>query len=503
MKRKSVPIIIVSLLIALVFNWFFYGKPPGISVFIFSSLILGFTFYLAQKFRNPLNMAILWLSPVILFFSLMVFVRANEFLAAMNIFIVLYLLAWVVRLGHQPNVNLSHYKVFQYISLLTAVPLRIAGEAVRFLLKLVSGRNTAEKKSSAAPVIRGLILSLPVLVIFLILLSSADLVFKQYVGSLFNPDISPETIFRLGLIGFVASMFMGAYALIFMPTSRPEADHQTSNIKFGLGTTESSVILGSVGLLFFAFVMVQLAYLFGGADQIVATGHTYAEYARKGFFELITVAALSLALILTIKNSTTFLTKQQAFTFKWLSGTLVALVLVIMLSAHMRLNLYEEAYGFTTLRLVSHLFILWLAIAFALLLFHIVREESEGRLASRLFTSALCFFAVINIINPDNFIAQQNINRFNRSGKLDPYYLSNLSEDAAPAIAGLLDHPNKELKDSAANMLYKQQRRVRRLPDNWQSANLSRSHANQIFRSNAAQIEASKLFNTYPDLNAR
>ncbi len=505
MKRKSVPIIITSLLLGFAFDWLFYGKLPGISVFIFTSLILGFTFYLANKFRQPLNKSLYWLAPVILFFSFMLFVRANPFLMVMNIFIVIFLLLLAVRLSHQPGLNLRQYEIFQYVSQVAGMPLRIINESLHFLLGLIGNRTIAASKpskSSAAPIIRGVLLSLPVLVLFLILLSSADLVFKQFVGSLFNPSISPETVFRLGLIGFVASFCAGASALIFMPSSVPDTNQTPDRIRFNIGTTESSVILGSVSLLFFVFVIVQFAYLFGGANHIASTGHTYAEYARKGFFELIAVAALSLLLIMAVKKATVFRTAPTTLVFKWLSGVLIAEVMVIMLSAHMRLNLYEDAYGFTTLRLLSHLFILWLAFAFLMLFVNIVRGKSDQRFAFQVFISLLCFFALINIINPDNFIARQNINRFNRVGKIDLYYLSNLSEDAAPTIAGLLKHPNQNLQKSAANILYKQERRMDSISDHWQSANLSRQRAKRIFRSNAAQIEAGKPYDEYPELDA-
>src|SRR3712207_1338717 len=66
-----------------------------------------------------------------------------------------------------------------------------------------------------------------------------------------------------------------------------------------LGIVEVGVILGLLDALFLAFVAVQVRYLFGGAERVVETaGLTYAEYARRGFFELVTVTALVLPLLL-------------------------------------------------------------------------------------------------------------------------------------------------------------------------------------------------------------
>jgi hypothetical protein len=156
--------------------------------------------------------------------------------------------------------------------------------------------------------------------------------------------------------------------------------------------------------------------------------------------------------------------------------------MIIVASAHLRLDLYEEAYGFTTLRLWSHLSILWLVAAFILLLIHIIREKDEKNLAFQLFISVLCFFAVINIINPDAFIARQNIQRFKDTGKLDKDYLSTLSEDSTPEIAKSLNSPNKDLQQAASDILAQQQRYLDNYRNHWQSANLAAHRAENIFQ---------------------
>jgi hypothetical protein len=502
MKRKVAPITLTSLLLGLGFDWLFYGKIPGISVFLYTALVLGLTFYLSVRFKSHVNKSVYWIASVSLFFAAMVFVRANPFLAFVNICTLLYLLLMVARLSQKPAIGLSQFEIPQYITLISSTPFKIIRESFQFLTRALSSRSvTTAPKASYIPIIRGLIFSLPILFLFLILLSSADLVFKEFITSIFHPNVSPETVFRIGLIGFVTSVFMGAYAFIFIPTVTPEHNTRPAQKRLNLGATESYIILGSVSTLFLIFVIIQFAYLFGGLGQVSSTGYTYAEYARKGFFELIAVAAISWMLILTIKKCTAFRTAVQGLLFKWLSGILMAEVVVIMLSAHRRLNLYEDAYGFTTLRLLSHLFILWLGVAFVLLLIHIVREKSEKYFALPLFISALCFLALINFINPDNFIARENINRFDTTGKLDLLYLSNLSDDATPAIARLLDNPNEAARKSAANILYLQTGSSMDRGTHWQSANIARHHANQIFRDRAAQIETGKGYSEYPELD--
>jgi hypothetical protein len=481
LQRRALPIALTALSLGLIFDWFFYGKLPGISVLLYTALILGITFGLARQFQQPLNKSMYWLTPVALFFALMVFVRANLFLAFINICLVIYLLLVVAQLATRPRTGLQRFEIPEYFQLIISVPLRIVGEFFQFLSKALNRRTASIPKSSATPIVRGLLLSLPILAVFLILLSSADLVFKQYVTDIFNPSFSPESIFRWCLIAFVTSLFIGAFALIFMPSVRPESTETPTTKKFDLGATEAMIILGSVSLLFLLFLFVQFAYLFGGSHQ-VASGYTYSEYARKGFFELMAVAAISLALLLNIKNGTALHTATQKQTFKWLSGVLIAEVMVIMASAHLRLSLYEKAYGFTTLRLWSHVFMLWLVAAFVLLAVYIIRESNSKQFNFQLFISILCFFALINIINPDAFIARENIKRYHTTGKLDVPYLGTLSEDAAPAIAELFDQPNRTVQLKTFNILRQQYESAERNTAHWQSANLARQQAEHIFQ---------------------
>lgn len=498
MKQKAVPIAMSGLLLGLIFDWFFYEKAPGVSVFLYTILILGFTGFFMWQFERPVNKTLYWLAPLTLFFSFMVFVRASPFLTLINICLVIYLLLIILRLVRDPDASLNQLTIPKYIALAFRTPLAIMQRALQFFLGALSNRRAP--KSSVLPIVRGLLISLPILFIFLLLLSSADAVFKQFVDGLFDFHIAPETVSHLLLIGFVSSLFIGAFALIFMSSNEPEAKMFPDGVGLKLGATESSVILGSVSALFFLFVMIQLAYLFGGADQVASTGQTYAEYARKGFFELIAVAAISLVLILTVKRVVVFRAASQKTTFKWLSGILIAEVLVIMLSAHMRLNLYEEAYGFTSLRLLSHMFIFWLAIAFGLLLFHIITNSREQKFAFQLFVGVMGFFVLINLINPDSFIARQNISRFHETGKIDMYYLSNLSEDATPAIARLLEAKDERVQKSAANILYRQ-KEYGADTGNWQSVNIAKENAKQVIRAHSTQVEAAKDYNEYPELD--
>ena len=51
------------------------------------------------------------------------------------------------------------------------------------------------------------------------------------------------------------------------------------------------------------FVGLQIAYLFGGLDTLVAAGMTYSDYARRGFFELVAAACLAGAVVVALETT--------------------------------------------------------------------------------------------------------------------------------------------------------------------------------------------------------
>ncbi len=136
---------------------------------------------------------------------------------------------------------------------------------------------------------------------------------------------------------------------------------------FTLGTIETIIILGLVDLLFLSFVLFQLPYLFGGMELVQNTpDFKLADYARRGFGELVAVAALVLPMLLFSHWLLRRETKRLVTTFRVLAGIQIALVFVVMASAAQRLILLtgEAGYGLTTVRFYPMVFMVWLSVIF-------------------------------------------------------------------------------------------------------------------------------------------
>ena len=203
-------------------------------------------------------------------------------------------------------------------------------------------------------------------------------------------------------------------------------------------------MLGSVVALFLAFVAIQFQYFFGGTANIKIDGFTYAEYARRGFGELVTVAFFALLMFLTFSAITKRDTETQRKIFSGLGVTLVSLLLVMLLSAYQRLGLYEAAYGFSRLRTYTHVFLIWLGLLLvATIVLEIMRQERRFTFA--MLIAALGFAMSLPILNVDAFIVNQNIQReihtqkdsnLTQGGRvdLDAQYFLDLSDDAIPPM---------------------------------------------------------------------
>lgn len=487
---KSGLIVGISLALGLLFDYFFYGKIPGIAFTLYVFLVVAGLFILTSFFKRRINKQAIWILIPLIFFSTMVFVRSSGLLTFLNITCSFFLLFFIAEISFGKNIK--NFLLENYVKTFF-LPFKFIRPLFQTLSDLLSLREANKNQKVLLQAIKGVVMAAPFLFIFLLLFSSSDLIFQKHLSVLTN--IAPETVFRLILVLIATFVYIGAYSYIFRKKENAIAAQQ-NNKSCALGQVEGYVILGSVNVLFFIFILIQLAYLFGGESNISAQGFTYSEYARRGFFELIAVAIISLLLLLTAEKYIAKKETEHASGFKILSSALIIQIILIMASAFMRLSLYEQAYGFTTLRLYSHTFIVLLAVIFFLLFYKIYKDEIENIFAFRALISIIIFLAAMNFLNPDAFIARRNIERFTATGELDVYYLSSLSDDAIPDTVNILNISNDNLRKNFARELYW---RIYYKTDSpyfskWQSLNISRMKAMKILNPKVEELKQHKNY---------
>jgi hypothetical protein len=276
---------------------------------------------------------------------------------------------------------------------------------------------------------RGLLIALPILLVFTALLASADPLFSRFVGQIFDVDL----VLLLGhlagtaIAGFFAAGLLRAAVL----RARPAAVLPDRPTWLVLGRIEVSLLLALVDLLFAAFVWIQLRYLFGGAEWIQQVpGLTYSAYARRGFFELCAVAVLVLPMLLAAHWLLRAETPAQARTFAVFAGAQVLLVLVMLVSAFERMRLYREEYGLTELRFYTTAFMLWLGVLLVAFMATVLRGRRDSFARATLATAGLALL-LLHVANPDTWIVRSNASL---ERPFDVRYALALSADAVPAL---------------------------------------------------------------------
>jgi signal transduction histidine kinase len=347
--------------------------------------------------------------------------------------------------------------------------LALLGTAAAVPLAAVRGlpwlRRTLKPSSSLQawlPAARTAVLSAVLLLVFGALFASADALFGSWVDAL-TPDITWNAQpARAVLATFIAA---GTLAAAFVALAPPAVDR----LRLPLGTSRNEfewlapVLV--VDAVFLAFLIAQATALFGGHDYLQqTTGLTYAEYVHQGFSQLTVATMLTLTVVAWAARKAAP-GRRRDFAL----GALCVMTIIVVVSALYRMHVYEEAYGFTRLRLLVSVFEGWLGVVVVLV---IVAGVVGARrwlvpVAVRLGAAGLLGLAMVN---PDLYIAQHNIARADVPVGIDWQYLGELSTDAYPALMRLPD----EQFECAARYL------TALRDDDWLAWNLSRERARDL-----------------------
>lgn len=442
------------------------GQRPGAGIAIFVALLVAGTRPFLR--REPSDDVLLGGVVVLAAFAA---VRASVPLIVLDLGAACGLLV-VVAARDETGVWRSPLESF----LRRALHVAVAGLRAPAALLVPLARATARIPSAAVrATLRTIVVAVPILALFAVLLGSADRVF----GDLILPTL-PDWDLADGA-SHAALTFIGALgvATLWRASLRPVTTGPPSEEPLlpRVGFPELATVLGGIVALFSVFVGVQFAVLFGGAERVEVTpGLTYAEYARSGFFQLLAVALLTVVVILGGWDLGRRAGARQERAFRLLVTAMVALTAVILASALMRLALYEATFGFTLARLGGYVAICWIGAALLALL-GAIWTGTRDRVIPAMLALGLVALLVVNVVNPERFVAERNAARFGHIGKIDAWYLADeLGHDAVPTIVALLPRVGRADADVLRGALC---RHALELEEGrgWRSANLGRARA--------------------------
>lgn len=454
----------------LLHNSLFYGAPLGLGFTLATIGTAGLVAFSGPLTGTEPSLVTRLFASGMALFGLFVTFRASTVLTTLNVLVVLALLfgaAFLYSTGRLWDLHLMDYPRAGLVT--AAQALTQTTEFFRVDVPQAGLGPIRGWDDRIRPYLRGAAIAAGPLLVFVLLFASADAVFANLLDDLLGFDL------RLGVLGqSVAVVAAFGWVLIGLLRYGSSTDglaelDRPEGIR--LGTREAATVLGLVNGLFLAFVVVQFAYLFGGADVIERTGGlTRAEYARQGFFQLVVVAGFVLALVLVLDWWTRPAGTPAARTVNWLQAGLVGLTGVVLLSALERMRLYVDEFGLTQLRFYAVAFMIWIGV----LLVWALATVLPGRRAlfgSGAFLSLLVLVATLNVINPDATIARVNIDRFvNAGATIDLGYLTDdLSSDAVPVLRSHADAlPGLTLWPHTPSPV-----------NDWRNYNLSRSRASR------------------------
>lgn len=482
-ERKKYRLLLYGLIIGVLFDILFYNKTLGISYLIFTVLIL---IIFLVSFRDSLKKLnnLMWLFAIpVLLLSSTFFIHSNQVLKILNYLIVPVLIIMFSTLA--TGVNKSGWADIRFtgdIAKRIFVPFGLIHKPFLALFRMDISGNKESRSRVLPKVLLGILISVPMLALIIWLLSSADIVFKDLFLNIPVSKIIKHFLVII-LVSVYATCFLWALVKAFN-----EREKQTgySRIKWKLffDPVILLTILVLINAVYIIFSVIQFAYLFGGSSFVLPSSYTYAEYARRGFFELVVVSIINFGILLF---GITFVKKESKKIFtaiRILLTLLVIFTLILLASAFYRMLVYEQAYGFTYLRIFVQTFMIMLFFIFISSIIYIWHLSFP--VIKSYFIIALAIYIILNFANVDVIIAKNNINRYFDSGQIDMEYIKGLSCDAIPQMQKFLtsgSYPSESEKKQITTEImeyFKQKKSELESQKSWQSFNISKYRAEKI-----------------------
>lgn len=270
------------------------------------------------------------------------------------------------------------------------------------------------KMSTSAAVLLGVAIVIPIFCILLPLLSSADAGFEYLLGGVSDYIYDHMFAFLLRMI-FAIPVSCYLYGLVYGSIYGKNTDRITGQ---GIQKTRQSVrilpmpavvtILAAVSAIYILFIGVQGNYFFSALAGRLPEAFTYAEYARRGFFELCQAGVWNLLILWFVNRLARVDNKEN----RWLKAgniLLSVLTLVLILTAAGKMMLYIHVYGLTVNRIIPMVFMVWMAVIFVSM---IVRQYRRFPMVKNCVMVGAVLFCVLCVFPVEHWTGIYNAWRF-------------------------------------------------------------------------------------------
>lgn len=361
-------------------------------------------------------------------FALGLHLRTASWLVALDSLVAIGLL--LLAASYADGVSILRASVPELLARSLAV-LGHAGRAGKFVGETLVVRRGAPWRS----LLRGLLFAIPCVVVLGAILASGDAMF----ASLFHIDVHFTTGFGHVVVALSCAFVMATMLQVASAAWRP-----AGSVGFRpLRAIEVTVVLVALDALFGLWAIAQVVTMSGAGNHVLQTrGLTYAQYARSGFFQLLWVAGLTMAVVLALRA---MIVRDDALAqSRFVRGTrvLLSIALAMVAVSVQRLGLYEDAYGLTVLRVVVHVVAIAIGVLVLLLAASCIKKLSNNNwFPAAVIVVGCCTVLALNIVNPDALVVRNNVSRAGTATvQLDGLYLISLTDDGVPsAVRALSD----------------------------------------------------------------
>ena len=431
----------VFLLICGFLYWELVMSAEPTSTFVFASILcLSTGFYLDKKGYKQNSRSLACLGIIIvsaanfLIYDVTIICLFNLF------FLSVCYIYWVALITHRTiDDKLSLYAFGDLINQMIKIPFRNFGSNFKIITNYSSGNKSSKIFKS---VLIGIIITIPITILVINLLSAADSTFEKIVFQ-FNNFFSVKALdyIREFILGIPIALYISG--LIFGNTnftSKPEISKEAfdrKKLKFRIAPNATVCAgLTLLNIVYLTFFIAQATYLFSAFKNTIPLGMTYANYARQGFFELCTVAGINLTVIVLSQ----ILTKREKNN---ISNLLKIEVIVMSLSTLIitaiglsKMYMYIKAYGMTRLRVYTSWFMILLLIFFIII---IIRQLVKFNSSKVIIITFIIAFMMLAYGNIDGQIAKYNISKYEigEIKMMDRDTINALSDGAAPYLYDL------------------------------------------------------------------
>ena len=459
----------------------FWEKEPEISVILFVISFLVGLIYLMYKHKKIENKKAFILAIPIILLSATYFIYHNTLFQTVNVLAIVLLTIIMCIYATRLHVKIQEFLV-KAIALL-AGSFESISDVIDSLKNKFKKKEDIEneKTEKLKQGLKSFIYAIPVILIVLMLLMSADSVFANIFENIFGEF---QHIFmaenfvmfclRVCIIIIFFFIFSGFFVNILKKDTMFNSESEEKIMEIRIEKMTINMILTILNMFYFIFSIIQFTSLF---SNINTNDFDYATYARQGFFQLMIISFINIVMIILAKVN-----KENISSYtKGMSILTLLFTMVILLSAFFRMNLYEKAYGYTYLRL----FVYYILATEFILILPIGLWILDKKIDILKWTIGIItiMYVILNFSNIESTIAERNVDRYfenQEENEIDLDYLfHHTGTDAIGQMKRLLNAKDESVVERVKEYLLLEKEELQNTETNWQETNLSEIHAKE------------------------